>query len=817
MERLVLLVMAIAVRFAHPAEPELAEPDPLAEYSAIPNFRAPSSSTNLLSELPAVSSEACAVECTQRKECEAFQFGDGNDSCMLLSTRASMEGYSMDFDYYERKHPVSDDVLAYMRSLQSRREEAELYQLSIAKSKIKAGPGTDTNLVAEQAALKEAHVMAMRIREQANRTLARVRRAAISGTNLVRLWAAEDHQLHIAEEDPHGFRRAVSKDIDAWQRAMEGGNTEAAARQIETLIENLLTTMGDAEQAQGAAQAESLRKLRKAKREASNITQEAAQISAKTEKLNADFTARAMAIEEQIPEQAEEARQRAEEIAAKSASDQAKLLPSLNSGILREEKLEAEISRVGLATARQIREIKQAAAKQIRAFKTETAQSAKQTKQLGTESTRDAMALKERVRLALAQAKQRAKLQGPRAEAAERVRDARKQAAQSEIEVRENAREELRVARAEARQELLRVERESFEKVVAEGSKHDKAAALGDLKALVEVMSKRAVLDGRLAVLQRSRVATSNESKSAVGGTANVSLLEEEVAVQKRDKQLLDQATAEISELHRKSLLARKRAEEAAAVVKREGYRGERLRKMKLLDGRYTKAMLREAAARKRFKQQLKASRHDATALLSAELKRLKEETSANILISNKVQAGVQAGVAELRGRLAQEHEAAAAFAERKKGYLAAEHQIQETYGFQLSSIRGIPTQLRLQVPRLAVTHTGSLPSRMARVGGAVVIKGRVYATDAENHVISSFDLDKHRVYHVAGNGGNPGSVDGAGERARFSSPTQIIGASTDGMDVILSLIHISEPTRLLSISYAVFCLKKKKNDKQSN
>src|SRR5678815_5437563 len=29
-----------------------------------------------------------------------------------------------------------------------------------------------------------------------------------------------------------------------------------------------------------------------------------------------------------------------------------------------------------------------------------------------------------------------------------------------------------------------------------------------------------------------------------------------------------------------------------------------------------------------------------------------------------------------------------------------------------------------------------------------------------------------------------------------------------------LSLIHISEPTRLLSISYAVFCLKKKKKNK---
>ncbi|WP_267462454.1 lyase family protein, partial [Campylobacter coli] len=31
------------------------------------------------------------------------------------------------------------------------------------------------------------------------------------------------------------------------------------------------------------------------------------------------------------------------------------------------------------------------------------------------------------------------------------------------------------------------------------------------------------------------------------------------------------------------------------------------------------------------------------------------------------------------------------------------------------------------------------------------------------------------------------------------------------GEDIQLSLIHISEPTRLLSISYAVFCLKKKK------
>ena len=32
------------------------------------------------------------------------------------------------------------------------------------------------------------------------------------------------------------------------------------------------------------------------------------------------------------------------------------------------------------------------------------------------------------------------------------------------------------------------------------------------------------------------------------------------------------------------------------------------------------------------------------------------------------------------------------------------------------------------------------------------------------------------------------------------------------GTFLVLSLIHISEPTRLALISYAVFCLKKKKN-----
>ena len=50
-----------------------------------------------------------------------------------------------------------------------------------------------------------------------------------------------------------------------------------------------------------------------------------------------------------------------------------------------------------------------------------------------------------------------------------------------------------------------------------------------------------------------------------------------------------------------------------------------------------------------------------------------------------------------------------------------------------------------------------------------------------------------------------------AGLAAEPGGPRGHIAVARGAVVVDLSLIHISEPTRLLSISYAVFCLKKKK------
>src|SRR5678815_2531550 len=54
-------------------------------------------------------------------------------------------------------------------------------------------------------------------------------------------------------------------------------------------------------------------------------------------------------------------------------------------------------------------------------------------------------------------------------------------------------------------------------------------------------------------------------------------------------------------------------------------------------------------------------------------------------------------------------------------------------------------------------------------------------------------------------------SLDNALNEAELRDFDRRVRELVDGASYRLSLIHISEPTRLLSISYAVFCLKKKK------
>ena len=53
--------------------------------------------------------------------------------------------------------------------------------------------------------------------------------------------------------------------------------------------------------------------------------------------------------------------------------------------------------------------------------------------------------------------------------------------------------------------------------------------------------------------------------------------------------------------------------------------------------------------------------------------------------------------------------------------------------------------------------------------------------------------------------------IEGLDEAATACRPGLFAGMNTGRLDLNLSLIHISEPTRRVVISYAVFCLKKKK------
>src|SRR5678815_5952588 len=75
---------------------------------------------------------------------------------------------------------------------------------------------------------------------------------------------------------------------------------------------------------------------------------------------------------------------------------------------------------------------------------------------------------------------------------------------------------------------------------------------------------------------------------------------------------------------------------------------------------------------------------------------------------------------------------------------------------------------------------------------------------DIKNYIVrgtlwNAFDADEQSVLLID-------EVD----KADIEFPNDLL-RELDRMEFYLSLIHISEPTRLLSISYAVFCLKKKK------
>eukprot|EP00658_Telonema_sp_P-2_P044098 TRINITY_DN31965_c0_g1_i1.p1 TRINITY_DN31965_c0_g1~~TRINITY_DN31965_c0_g1_i1.p1 ORF type:complete len:109 (-),score=39.71 TRINITY_DN31965_c0_g1_i1:27-353(-) len=69
----------------------------------------------------------------------------------------------------------------------------------------------------------------------------------------------------------------------------------------------------------------------------------------------------------------------------------------------------------------------------------------------------------------------------------------------------------------------------------------------------------------------------------------------------------------------------------------------------------------------------------------------------------------------------------------------------------------------------------------------------------------------------LLGDGNSAGVSNGAGEEDELPTPLSfletLLNPQYSSSSSSLSLIHISEPTRLLSISYAVFCLKKKKKN----
>eukprot|EP00658_Telonema_sp_P-2_P006195 TRINITY_DN12362_c0_g1_i1.p2 TRINITY_DN12362_c0_g1~~TRINITY_DN12362_c0_g1_i1.p2 ORF type:complete len:110 (+),score=16.82 TRINITY_DN12362_c0_g1_i1:464-793(+) len=97
---------------------------------------------------------------------------------------------------------------------------------------------------------------------------------------------------------------------------------------------------------------------------------------------------------------------------------------------------------------------------------------------------------------------------------------------------------------------------------------------------------------------------------------------------------------------------------------------------------------------------------------------------------------------------------------------------------------------------------------------------GNAAPSTASTSASATSATDCHMTLYSIANYPRPrrwGSAAPSTVHTRYLSAGAVLLHTLTITDKKLSLIHISEPTRLLSISYAVFCLKKKNTKKTKN
>eukprot|EP00658_Telonema_sp_P-2_P057431 TRINITY_DN45898_c0_g1_i1.p1 TRINITY_DN45898_c0_g1~~TRINITY_DN45898_c0_g1_i1.p1 ORF type:complete len:147 (+),score=42.94 TRINITY_DN45898_c0_g1_i1:306-746(+) len=125
------------------------------------------------------------------------------------------------------------------------------------------------------------------------------------------------------------------------------------------------------------------------------------------------------------------------------------------------------------------------------------------------------------------------------------------------------------------------------------------------------------------------------------------------------------------------------------------------------------------------------------------------------------------------------------------------------TRGDQCPFLHEMPDERHLDVHGVGFIFNTNVHNPKAAQILAAASGAKAASSSGGDSTLGSGGLGGGVHIHNGGGGNSSGLVVGSAGN----------GSGSSAYD--LSLIHISEPTRLLSISYAVFCLKKKKKRKQ--
>jgi len=809
-ENWLLLVVACTVASTERDDPEafdrVSEPDPISEYSSIPNFF---SADGVMAQRHAASIKECAYACNAEQICRAFQFGQ--TMCVLFDRRASTEGFDPTYNYYERRLPVQPDVRSYLDALQSRRPEPELYDLELSDDPM-SGSGAGGR---DSAVLRKARAEARAIMARANETLAAAKKESEANKRIVQTWMIEDKQLSLAPvSDVWRIQDQTTNAMADWKERVSSHDLDAASKQMQRLTKLLAGAMDRPTQKTSTA----VKQLNEDRAKARLLNKKSEKLERETSRLTQELNRGMQAINAKIAQSKGATAKQANKMTTGFNALNKKLSQYLEDAIGEAGNFEKRTHKMHLMICKAVTKIEHGYAEEVAQINSDI-----EADHLhATKLERDALKRKERalrrIKLNQLAAEQRTLLIAEKRQARNTIKRAKSKARHLKYEIVERAEEQVVQTKYRAKVRMQQAGRESFVKVHQAAIEREHAIGTKDWQLGQGIAKEQVEAAGKLAQLQQSEKRDSeNTARSAAGfETEQAELLRAgEHEAQQLQSAVLN-ATNKDSNLQLSSTAKRQQVEQEAIQVSANPANASaaQMRQIQRKDSQLSRKMLKERKAKRELGDAKQAVKSQSTAMLRQEVNLVKNAAVSTVAALGEIKKELHHAQDKLEESKEVSIDAQDSAAEQQE---LMKQQVQAAENATLFKLQQLPefvTELQRAHPIWGAKHAAHFgQAEVVTPHSIVLLCGRAYVTDHANNAVFRLATSDGSFVRLAG--GRRGRQDGTGQQARFSEPASVaaLGRGKGAGDVIyvvdsgsstvrrLVTKEISDPVQVSSIT----------------